>query len=305
MLRQSEDAMKYLEEPIMRPPQEAASLLVRATQGCTYNDCHFCYVSRGFAFMAASLEQFEREIIAKKPFFPENTPVYLTGSNPFALPAAKLKEYLAVLRKHFPHFSRVSMQSRIDDITAKSDEELAELCSLGLSHIYTGTENGNDAVLKLMNKGHSAADTVEQLLRLDAAGISYTAFYILGMGGKGMGLASGEATARMFNQVHPKLITTTGMTLFEGTPVGEMAKRGEFVEASEREKIEELQIFLKTLTVDTFYDGVHYLNPLNYRFANGDEAKKAQVLADIDETLRTSSDAELELMVSRRQMVSL
>lgn len=297
--------MKYLEEPIMRPPQEAQSLLLRAAQGCTYNKCNFCCVSRGFPFMAVTPDNFEQELIAKKQFFPENTPVYLTGSNPFALPAKKLKEYLALLHKHIPHFSRVSMQSRIDDITAKSDAELEELRELGIRHIYTGTENGNDAVLKLMNKGHSAADTVEQLRRLDKAGISYTAFYILGMGGKGMGLASGEATARMFNQVHPKRITTTGMTIFADTPAAEMAKRGEFTEASEREKIEELQIFLKNLTADTFYDGVHYLNPLNYRFANNDTVKKAQVLADIDETLRTTSDDELEMMVNRKQMVSL
>ena len=84
-----------------------------------------------------------------------------------------------------------------------------------------------------------------------------------------------------------------------------MAKHGEFIEASEREKIEELQIFLKTLAIDTFYDGVHYLNPLNYRFANSDVEKKNLVLADIDEVLRSYSDNELEVMVNRKQMRSL
>lgn len=296
--------MKFT-EPAMRPPQEAQSLLLRATQGCTYNKCHFCYVSRGYPFMAVTPDQLEQEILSQKSFFPSNTAVYLTGSNPFALPTNKLKEYLAVLRKHFPYFTRVSMQSRIDDITAKSDAELQELCELGLSNIYTGTENGNDTVLKLMNKGHGSAETIEQLLRLDKAGITYTAFYILGMGGKGTGLASGELTAKMFNQVHPVRITTTGMTVFPDTPVEEMAKHGEFIEASEREKIEELQIFLKTLAIDTFYDGVHYLNPLNYRFANSDVEKKNLVLADIDEVLRSYSDNELEVMVNRKQMRSL
>lgn len=302
--RQREHAMIFT-EPAMRPPQEAQSLLLRATQGCTYNKCHFCYVSQGYPFMAVTPDYLEQEILAQKQYFPENTAVYLTGSNPFALPAVKLMEYITVLRKHFPHFMRVSMQSHIDDIAAKSDAELKELCALGLNHIYTGTENGNDAVLKLMNKGHSSADTVEQLLRLDKAGITYTTFYILGMGGKGMGLASGEATAKMFNQVHPQRITTTGMTIFPNTTVAKMVEKGEFIEASEREKIEELQIFLKTLTVNTFYDGVHYLNPLNYRFANNDAEKKTQVLADIDDVLHTYSDDELEQMVNRRQMQSL
>ena len=292
-------------EPAMRPPQEAHSLLLRATQGCTYNKCHFCYVSRGYPFMAVTPEQLEQEILSSKPRYRADTSIYLTGSNPFALPVAKLRAYIAVLRQHFPRFTRLSMQSRIDDIADKSTADLRELCELGLSHLYIGTENGNDAVLRLMNKGYSASEAVPQLLRLDETGMSYTTFYILGMGGRGAGRTSGEATAAMFNQAHPQRITTTGMTVFAHTPLAEMAERGEFIEASEREKIEELQAFLKALTVDTIYDGVHYLNPLNYRFANSDETEKRRVLADIDEMLRTCSDDDLDKMVNRKQMRSL
>lgn len=292
-------------EPAMRPPQEAHSLLLRATQGCSYNRCRFCYVSRGYPFMAVTPGQLEREATARRASFPAETAIYLTGSNPFALPAGQLAGYLRVLKRAVPTFSRVSMQSRIADIAAKSDEELRELCQRGLRHLYIGTENGNDDVLRLMNKGHTAAEAVKQLLRLDEAGIGYTTFYILGMGGRGMGRSSGEATARMFNQVHPRRITTTGMTVFPHTPLAEMAARGEFVEASEREKIEELRIFLTELNIDVFYDGVHYLNPLNYRFSNGDAGAKQEVLDDIADVLNTCTDEELETMVSRRLKTSL
>ena len=296
--------MKFT-EPAMRPPQEAHSLLLSATQGCTYNDCHFCYVSRGYPFMAVTPEQLEQEALSRTPFFRADTNIYLTGSNPFALPTEMLKKYIAVLRRHFPLFRELSMQSRIDDISRKSREELLELHTLGLAQLYIGTENGNDAVLRLMNKGHTAADSVQQLHRLDDAGIAYTTFYVIGMGGQGAGKASGEATASMFNQVHPRRITSTGMTVFPHTPVADMAQRGQFTEASEREKIEELLTFLEHLTVDTFYDGIHYLNPLNYRFANSNKQDKSRVLDDIRETLRTCSDEELEQMVSRKQMQSL
>ncbi|MBO6171468.1 MAG: radical SAM protein [Desulfovibrio sp.] len=292
-------------EPAMRPPQEAHSLLLRATQGCTYNDCHFCYVSRGYPFMAVTPEQMEQEVLAQKPFFRPDTTIYLTGSNPFALPSERLEAYLAVLRRHLPQFRELSMQSRIDDIGRKSLGELQELRRLGLTHLYIGTENGNEAVLRLMNKGHTASQTVEQLHRLDEAGIAYTTFYVIGLGGKGCGKASGEATAAMFNQVHPRRITTTGMTIFAHTPVAEMVRKGRFVEATEREKIEELLTFLERLTADTFYDGIHYLNPLNYRFANRNEKDKRKVLDDIRDTLESCSDMELEKMVSRHLMTSL
>lgn len=292
-------------EPAMRPPQEARSLLLRATQGCTYNDCHFCYVSRGYPFMAVTTEQLEREILSLKPFFRADTRIYMTGSNPFALPATRLMDYIAVMRRHFPRFTELSMQGRIDDIARKDSADLHKLRNLGLTHLYIGVENGSDAVLRLMNKGYTSSEAVEQLLRLDEAGIAYTTFYIIGMGGRGAGRSSGEATAAMFNQTHPRRITTTGMTVFPNTPLAEMAERGEFSEAPEREKIEELQIFLKNLTADTFYDGVHYLNPLNYRFANSNSGEKRRVLADIDETLRSCSDDDLERMVSRNLMRSL
>ena len=290
-------------EPAMRPPLEAHSLLLRATQGCTYNDCDFCYASRGYAFAAVTPEAMETEILTLQGRFPPDTRIYLTGSNPFALPAAKLKAYIAVLRKHYPGFTECSMQARIPDITAKSREELAELRELGLSHLYIGTENGSDAALELMRKGHTAREAVEQLLRLDAAGIEYVTFYILGMAGRGKGRESGMATAAMFNQVRPRRVTTTGLTVFPASPLYEKARSGAFTEASEKEKVEELLVFLEHLTTDTFFDSVHYLNPLCYRFRITEG--KDEVIADIKDFLATHSEEEIDQMVSRHLMRSL
>lgn len=292
-------------EPVMRPPQESGSLILRVTQGCTYNKCNFCYVSRGYPFMDIDFGSFEAEVARASRHYQSYTAIYLAGANPFSLPAKKLEEYARILRKYFPSFSRISMQSRIDDIAAKSAAELLSLREAGIRHIYTGTENGNEEVLAIMNKGHTAEDTVAQLRRLHDAGITCTAFYVLGLGGKGRGIASGRATAEMFNRAGPDCITTTGMTLFEAAPVADMARRGEFVEAPEKEKMEELLVFLEELKVDAFYDGVHYLNPLNYRFDNRDKETKQKVLADIRDILATHTDDELELMVNRRQMQSL
>lgn len=292
-------------EQIMRPPQEAHSLVMRVIQGCTWNKCNFCYISRGHRMKVVPVEEIIRQAEASKPFLPAKTKIYLAGSNPFALSMRRLEEYAVALRGVYPEFSRISMQTRIDDIGRKTDDELRRLLDLGISHLYIGTENGNEKVLKMMNKGHTARDTVEQLRRLDEAGITYTSFYVLGLGGKGLGKESGEATAAMFNQVHPERITTTGLTLFPGIPVSHMAEKGEFEEASEREKIEELHAFLSALRINTFYDGIHYLNPVHYRFNTSDAGARAEVIADMEEILATHSDEELEKIVNRRQMVSL
>jgi len=292
-------------EQALRPPLEAKSLLLRATQGCTWNDCHFCYVSRGYPFRAASPEQMEQEILKLKPGFPSDTRVYLIGSNPFTLPVATLNAYADVVRKHFPLFSELSLQSHINDISRKTTEELRELRENGFSHLYIGVESGNDEALKLMNKGYNASDVVRQLHRLDDAGIAYTTFYVVGLGGKGAGQKSAAATAAMFNQVSPRRIGSSGMTIFPNTPLAAMVDRGEFVDAMEREKIEELLTFLESLTADTFYDGIHYMNSLNYRFHNRDAVAKKEVLDDIRDVLATYTDDDLELMANRSMIRSL
>ncbi len=290
-------------EPAMRPPQEAGSILLRATQGCTYNQCNFCYVSRGYPFAAVTPEQMERELVSVKARYQDKAMVYLTGSNPFALPTGQLKTYLEVIRKHLPNLSGFSMQTRIGDLPAKSLTELQELKAQGLSHLYTGTENGNDYALEIMNKGHSAREAVEQLHRLDEAGIEYVTFYILGMAGRGRGRESAAATAEMFNQVRPRRITTTGMTIFPDTPIHDLVTEGKSEAASEKEKIEEMMTFLELLTIDTFFDAVHYLNPVNYRFRTSSD--KSEVIAEIRGFLAKYSESELETMVARHMMRSL
>ncbi len=144
---------------------------------------------------------------------------------------------------------------------------------------------------------------VEQLLRLDEAGIQYTTQYILGMAGRGKGRDSTRATADFFNQAHPRRLTTTGLTVFPGTPLSEMVRSGMFTEATDKEKVEELLLFFEQLPTDTFFDSVHYLNPLNYRFFTLRE--KDAVMDDIRDLLATHSEEEIKQMVGRHLMRSL
>lgn len=277
-------------------------MLLPVTQSCTWNRCKFCYRSKDYPFRIAPIEAFAKAIDGQKHMYAPVAPVFLVGSNNFALSSRRLNAFLDTLDARLPKHGRVSMFSRVDAIQAKSDDELAQLASRGPLHLYVGTENGNDGVLRRMDKGHTAGEAAEQLQRLDKAGIAYTVFYILGLGGQGMGVKAGRDTAALFNQVHPERIVTTGMTVADGTGAREMEERGEYVQASEREKLEELQVFLQFLRADSYYDGMHALNPVHYRFRTGDPVQKAQVLADIDRILAEYTDEALEAAVGRRQM---
>lgn len=47
----------------------------------------------------------------------------------------------------------------------------------------------------------------------------------------------------------PRFISVDSLTLFPDTELYQMAKRGEFIPAGERERIEELQIFISNLQI--------------------------------------------------------
>lgn len=293
--------MKFI-EPIYRPPMEADSLLLQVMQSCDWNKCNFCYRRKDYRIMIATPEALEEQLRRELPFYGPTPNIFLVGSDAFAIPYKRLCEYLEVIHRLAPGTRQISMFSRIDAISHKSDKELADLAKKGVTQLYVGTENGNDEILKLMNKGHTTAEALEQLKRLDKAGISYTVFYIFGLGGKGAGQQAAMDTAALFNAVHPKRIVSTGMTVTPGTGAAELEALGKYVQASEREKIEEMGTFLRNLKVDAFYDGIHMLNPLHFRFQNSDVRAKTQALAQIDEVLANYTDAELEQAIDRAAM---
>ncbi|ABA89878.1 radical SAM domain iron-sulfur cluster-binding oxidoreductase [Syntrophotalea carbinolica DSM 2380] len=292
-------------EPLFRPPMEVNSVLVRGTQGCTYNKCNFCYMAQGYDFMKASPEHMESELLAQKHSHGSASNIFIIGCNPLSLPQAILLEYAGLIQKHYPRFTRISMHSRVDDIERKSDKELKLLQCAGFGHLYVGTENGNEEALRKMNKGHGVQKSREQLRRLDAAGIKYTCQYIIGMAGKGMGVRSGLATAKFINSVHAERVMSTGLTVFPGSRLQEIVARGEFVESSEREKIEEMLVFFENLTADIFFEGIHYLNPLHFRFQTGYEKARYETIEEIKRILNSYSEDQLEKAINRKEMRSL
>ena len=283
--------IKFVTEPIFRPPQENDSIQLHATQGCTYNRCKFCYVFKQSTFQIAPMRQIKQGLLGQVPEKGQDAPVYLSGGNAFALSFDRLQEITLLIREHVPHCPRISLYARIEDIERKSDEELVKLCRLGINHLYPGTESGNDAALAFMDKGIATEQALVQLQRLEQAGITYTASYILGLAGKGKGEVSAHLTAAFFNKLHPERISTTGLTVFPNAPLDAMVQAGDFVEAGEREKVEELLLFLKLLSTQTIVDSRHYLNMVN--FVASIPAEQQAIIRDIEEFLQDITDEQI------------
>ena len=290
-------------EPIFRPPQESRSIIIRGTQGCTYNKCLFCNLCKKSKFMMTSAEMLETHLKKISSCQHRSLPVFLSGANPFAMSFERLKKLALVIRKYLPNCPYISMHTRIDDIARKSDKELHELHMLGVDNLYPGTENGNPDVMALMNKGATVEDSIIQLARLREAGICFTANYIIGMGGKGMGKASGRMTAELFNKTHPMRVTTTGMTVFADTELHEMRRQGKYTMAPETENVHELREFLSHLTVETIVDTRHYLNVINLEIKMPEQKDKA--LQSIDLFLRDNDEEQIQDVYKREMFVAM
>ncbi len=111
-------------------------------------------------------------------------------------------------------------------------------------------ESGDDWTLQRVNKGYTAQDILEQCHKLDEAGIRYWMTFLNGVAGREHRHDHAVHSAEIFNQCHPMLVGTGGLTLFPGTPLLEEAGRGEFTPLDEREMMQELHTFLQHLTCD-------------------------------------------------------
>ncbi len=245
---------------LRRPPHEYASVLLEVSKGCTYNRCLFCNLYRDADFSPVPWEHVVEDLdeIAATERNPHR--VLLIGGNPFGLSQSKLVPLLQLIREKLPTVHAVGGYMRTADIKKKTDAELAELAALGVTDVALGTECAWDPALKRMNKGHTAADILEQYPRLEAAGIGYSLFYLGGFAGAGRCEESAQASAQVFSQLHPIRITIMTMTPYPGSRLREEVEVGTFKLASESEVMLDVATFIDNLHCETLIAGSHDSN---------------------------------------------
>ena len=242
---------------IYRPPIETYTLLLPITEGCNHNSCKFCNMYQNINFKILSLEYVEEflkkiyEINCEDCLQVER--IYLVGADPFALSTKKLLERAELIKKYLPNVKIISMYARTDNISKKSDEDLKILKNAGFNDLYLGVECGLNDVLKNLNKGYTADETKKQCLRLNFFGINHCDLLMLGTAGKGRGIESAKAAAKLENEIKPTKILLNTMSAFVGTVLDEEIKSKKFIPAGEKEILLEEKIFLENLELPETY----------------------------------------------------
>lgn len=255
-----------------RPPYEASSFIIQATTGCTHNKCRFCNLYKDECFSMTPLDEWRKDLAELASYQPYARRIYWTGANPFAMGFENLKaRALAVYDQKVKQFKI--------------------LHSLGINGLSIGVESGDDSTLALANKGYTAKDIIEQCRKLDEAGIEYYFVYMTGLAGKDKGYKNAVNSAKVFSKVNPRFVHVDSLTLFEGTELYDMARAGTFIPAGEKERLEELKVFIKNLhirthlfanTVSNFYPVTAYL-----------PRDKENILSELQYILDTVSEEEM------------
>ena len=236
---------------VWRPPFEAHNALLQVTSGCMHHKCKFCSLYDGTPFCMSPMSEIEEDLAELKRIYPRAKRVFLTGANPLGLSQDKLITIGAKIKGYLPYVTSIGGFARIADIKRKTQEEINELHALGYDAISFGTETGDDITLSHMNKGNTAADIVDQLHKLDNAGISYNIVFMNGLAGAGNSERHALESARIYNQVNPASINIVALTIFPESELYKEVVTGTYKPTGEIEKLFELKTFIENLTIPT------------------------------------------------------
>ena len=276
----------YSHDTIYIPPHEEGSAALEVSLGCSWHRCAFCDFARD-DFRLIPLDEVERKLRVLAMLQPEQTRLFLLGENPFVMEPERLLTIIAMGRRYLPRTERVAMYARVDDVLRRTDGELAALRRAGLAALHIGVESGCDSILLQMDKGITAAQTVEALNRLSSVGIDYYLTVIPGLGGREHSRMHAIETARMLNRTRPKDIWCLKLHLYEDTPLWREARAGRFTMMEPAEILREERLMLQELTVtDCLFEDTTVLD--RYTIRGMLPEQKPQLLSAIDYLLLTA-----------------
>ena len=273
-------------QPLFRPPSEARSLIFQVTNGCSWNRCTYCemYTEAQKKFRPRAEAEVLAEIRACAERGLEPRRVFLADGDALVLSMRRLRAILVEIRSALPSVSRVSAYCLPSNLRNKSDEDLAELESLGLKLIYVGAESGDDELLARVDKGETHATTVEALRRAKGAGIKTSVMILNGLGGKALSRRHALESARLVNASQPDYLASLVLTFYRGKEKFAAGFDGGFEDLDTVELCHEMKTFIQALELEqTIFRSDHVSNHMILKGVLGRD--KARLLRQVDESI--------------------
>jgi radical SAM superfamily enzyme YgiQ (UPF0313 family) len=323
----------------IRPRSESNSLLIRVTRNCPWNKCRFCVTYKDKAFEARTVEDIKKDIatakmmrdkileityksgttggmqkvvnqVLKDPpnesfrnvalwLYGGGENVFLQDANCLALKTEDLAAVITYLKETFPRVKRVTGYARSRTAIKKKPAEFTQLRQAGLTQLHLGLESGYDPVLEYMDIGETADQHIKAGRRIVEAGISLSAYVILGLGGKNLSALHAHHTARVLNEINPDFIRPRTLIINSKVPLSIEVFRGKFTRATDEEIVREQRILLQNLETSSQYISDHISNLLPELQGKlpGDKDRLLKVLARFE---ALTPPEKANFMVGRR-----
>jgi len=232
--------MPEYEGVVIRPPNEADSLILQYTIGCSHNRCIFCPAYKQKLFRIRSLSEMKQDVRSCLPACADTRRIFLADGNALAAPLQDLLPLFSLLRSSFPGLRRIGMYANAQSILEKSAEDLQRLREAGLGILYLGVESGDDELLAWMKKGATAADMIEAGRRVGDSGIKLSITVLLGIGGTNRSREHAQATGKLLSAIDPEYVGALTTMVVKGTPLYDLEQQGGFSLPSPFEILSEL-----------------------------------------------------------------
>ena len=142
-----------------------------------------------------------------------------------------------------------------------------------------------------MDKGYAPEDIITQARRLDGAGIGYHFFYLAGIAGARKGKESAVRSAEVFNQTNPRRVGSSMLTVFPESRLYQEIRAGNWTEAGEKEKLEEVRTLVERLEIPVIFAALGASNAVNMEGRLPED--RAGLLSALDKVIAQYSEADL------------
>ena len=242
--------MRY-EGTVYRPPSEANSLLIQATIGCPHNKCTFCAMYKGTKFRLRSVQEIKEDLLSARNYYGEGIySIFFPDGNTIIMKTEQLIEIFEYAHSLFPHLNRITVYGSARFVDKKSSEDLLRLKKAGLSRIHTGMESGDDITLQKINKGTTSEQIISAGLKLKAAGIETSEYYLIGIGGRERTQEHAINSARTLSAFSPDYIRLRTFVPIPGTLLYEDYREEKFELLSPHEALQEIRLLVKNLNCE-------------------------------------------------------
>lgn len=210
------------------PPDQYLSVVVQATEGCTWNRCTFCSFYQDRPFRARGMAELGAHLAAVRELLggdlARRRSVFLADGNALALGTRRLLPIFDRIARELPGLPVASFV----DVWSGEKHDPADwhaLVARGLTQVAIGMESGDDELLALVDKPGSVRELASFVAELKAAGVALSLIVIAGLGGERFRVRHREATVAALTALPLDRRDLVYLSPFVEDPTSEYARR--------------------------------------------------------------------------------